>query len=147
MKTLARITLAGFAFVAVAHTAEAQRSVVAQQVFAAESSFAASMANRDSAAFASFVANDAIFFGGRQVTHGKKEVVAAWSAFFVGPNAPFSWRPVSIEVLENGTLAHSSGPVFDPSGKQVSTFNSIWRRDPDGKWRVVFDKGCSCVQP
>lgn len=124
-----------------------QRSALAQQVFAAESSFAASMANRDTAAFAAFVASDAIFFGGRQVSHGKREVLATWAGFFVGPNAPFSWRPASIEVLESGTLAHSSGPVFDATGKQVSTFNSIWRRDPDGRWRVVFDKGCSCPTP
>jgi hypothetical protein len=21
-------------------------------------------------------------------------------------------------------------------------FQSVWRLDPDGRWRVVFDKGC-----
>ena len=124
---------------------QAQRSVLAQQVFAAESTFAASMANRDTAAFARFVASDAVFVGGRQVSHGKREVLAAWGGFFVGPSAPFSWRPTSVEVLASGSLALSSGPVFDAAGKQVSTFNSIWRREPDGRWLVVFDKGCpSC---
>jgi ketosteroid isomerase-like protein len=130
-----------------AQPADAQRSAVAQQVFAAESSFAATMANRDSVGFATFVAADAVFFGGRKTTHGRAEVVADWRGFFIGPSAPFSWRPQTIEVLESGTLAHSSGPVFDATGKQVSTFNSVWRKDPDGKWRVVFDKGCSCLAP
>ena len=131
-----------------ASPAGAQRSAIAQQVFAAESSFAATMANRDAVAFATYVATDAIFFGGRQPSRGRGEVVAAWSAFFVGPAAPFSWRPQTIEVLASGDLALSSGPVFDPSGKQVSTFNSIWRREADGRWRVVFDKGCpSCNCP
>jgi ketosteroid isomerase-like protein len=124
--------------------AYAQRSPLAQQVFAAESSFAASMANRDTAAFASWLAPDAVFFGGRTVARGKREVLAQWASFFVGPSAPFSWRPVSVEVTESGTLAHSSGPVFDATGKQVSTFNSVWRKEPDGRWRVVFDKGCNC---
>ena len=133
--------------VSAARPAAAQRSALAQQVFAAESSFAATMANRDSVAFAGFVAADAIFFGGRQVSHGRREVVASWAGFFAGPAAPFSWRPAVVEVLESGTLAHSSGPVFDASGKQVSTFNSIWRKDPDGRWRVVFDKGCNCPAP
>lgn len=141
-------TLAVVALLIAASTLGAQqRSPIAQQVFAAESSFAASMANRDTAAFAALVAPDAIFFGGRQPSRGKKEVLASWAGFFVGPNAPFSWRPVSIEVLESGTLAHSSGPVFNAAGQQVSMFNSIWRREPDGRWRVVFDKGCNCPTP
>ena len=138
------------AVVAFATPLHAQRSALAQQVFAAESSFAATLANRDSVALASYVANDAIFFGGRTVSHGRREVAASWSGFFVGPTPPFSWRPQTIEVLESGTLAHSSGPVLDANGKQVSTFNSIWRKDADGKWRVVFDKGCpvcNCAPP
>jgi hypothetical protein len=46
-----------------------------------------------------------------------------------------------VEVLESGRLAISSGPVFDPSGQKVGRFNSIWRKDEDDTWRVVFDKG------
>lgn len=149
MKGFGRAALVFLATVT-ATSASAQRSALAQQVFAAESSFAATMANRDSLAFATFVSPDAIFFGGRQPSRGRAEVLASWKAFFVGPSAPFSWRPQTIEVLASGDLALSSGPVFDPSGKQVSTFNSIWRRDADGKWRVVFDKGCpscNCAPP
>ena len=59
-----------------------------------------------------------------------------------GPSAPFSWVPERVEVLDSGTLALSSGPVYDPQGTRVGTFNSIWRREADGKWRVIFDKGC-----
>ena len=117
--------------------AEATRAV-----FAAESSFAASMAKRDLAAFEAHLASDAIFFGGASVSRGKAAVIAAWRPFFDGPSAPFSWRPQTVEVLESGSLAHSSGPVFDANGRQTATFNSVWRRDPDGRWRVVFDKGC-----
>jgi ketosteroid isomerase-like protein len=113
-----------------------------RQVFAAESSFAATMAARDLQAFGSFLAPDAIFFG-RQPLRGKAAVVAAWAQFFSGAAAPFSWRPEVVEVLTSGTLALTSGPVRDPTGKQTGTFNSIWRREPDGRWLVVFDKGCS----
>lgn len=55
--------------------------------------------------------------------------------------APFSWEPAEGEVLESGTLVLSSGPVRDPEGKRSGTFNSIWRLEADGRWRVVFDKG------
>lgn len=116
-----------------------------RQVFAAESSFAATMAARDPAAFARFLATDAVFFGDKDVLRGKAAVVEGWSRFFKGPAAPFSWRPERVEVLESGTLALSTGPVHDPEGKPIGTFSSIWRREADGSWRVVFDKGCHCA--
>jgi ketosteroid isomerase-like protein len=114
---------------------------LARQVFEAETRFAGSMASRDFAAFAEHVADDAIFFGEQGAQRGKAAVLAAWRPFFEGPSAPFSWRPETVEVLESGSLALSSGPVLDPAGNRVGTFNSIWRREPDGRWRVVFDKG------
>jgi ketosteroid isomerase-like protein len=113
-----------------------------RQVFAAESSFAASMAERNLAAFATHVSPEAIFFGDTSVMRGKEEVLARWRGFFTEADAPFSWKPEVIEVLPSGRLALSSGPVFDPKGKKVGTFSSIWRREPDGKWKIIFDKGC-----
>lgn len=142
--------LLGSLLLLTASTASAQDDAdLARQVSAAESSFAASMAARDFEAFASHVADDAIFFGPAAALRGKAAVLADWSKFFDGEEAPFSWAPETVEVLSSGKLAHSSGPVRDPGGKQVGTFNSIWRLEPDGKWRVVFDKGCgecSCGQ-
>jgi ketosteroid isomerase-like protein len=117
------------------------RDELTAQVRDAERAFASTMAARDHAAFATYVADEAVFFG-RQALRGKAAVVAAWKAFFDGPTAPFSWEPETVEVLDSGTLALSSGPVRDPDGKRVGTFNSIWRREADGHWRVVFDKGC-----
>jgi len=118
------------------------RTALVQQVFAAESAFAHTMVARDSQAFAKFVATDAVFFGGRGVQHGRAAVAASWQRFFEGATPPFSWAPEQVEVLEAGNLALSTGPVRDTSGKQTGTFSSIWRLDPDGRWRVVFDKGC-----
>ena len=46
------------------------------------------------------------------------------------------------EVLDSGTLGISTGPVYDPDGMRVGTYNSIWRREADGTWRVIFDNGC-----
>jgi hypothetical protein len=47
-----------------------------------------------------------------------------------------------VEVLDSGTLAMTSGPVFDPAGKRTGTFNSVWRLEPSGEWKIVLDKGC-----
>jgi ketosteroid isomerase-like protein len=111
------------------------------EVFAAERAFAATMARRDVAAFASFIDDEAVFFGDAGPLRGKAAIVKAWSRFFTERDAPFSWEPDQVEVLPSGTLAHSSGPVRSPAGVVVSRFNSIWRRDAAGVWQIIFDKG------
>ena len=113
-----------------------------RQVRETELAFARTMAERDLDAFLSFVAAEAVFIGGGASLRGVDAIRAGWSPFFEGPSAPFSWEPEQIEVLDSGTLALSSGPVRDPAGQLIGTFNSIWRRDGDGSWKVVFDKGC-----
>jgi ketosteroid isomerase-like protein len=110
-------------------------------VFAAERAFARSMAERDFAAFGRHVADDSVFFGGRDVQRGRAAVLAAWKGFFDGPTAPFSWEPDQVEVLASGQLALSTGPVRNPKGEVVARFNSIWQRQGDGRWLVIFDKG------
>jgi ketosteroid isomerase-like protein len=114
---------------------------LAEQVRAAETAFAATMADRDVEEFASHIADEAVFFG-RDVLRGVESVKAGWSPYFEGDSAPFSWKPEHVQVLESGTLALSSGPVLDPEGERIGTFNSVWRLEEDGRWRVVFDKGC-----
>ena len=73
-----------------------------------------------------------------------------WKRFYEGPAAPFSWEPEQVEVLASGTLALSTGPVHDPSGKLIGRFSSIWRLEAPGRWRIIFDKGndvCDCPKP
>lgn len=118
-----------------------EAAALRDEVMAAERAFAATMARRDLAGFASFLADEAIFFSGATAQRGKDAIVAAWSQFYEGADAPFSWAPDTVEVLDSGTLALSSGPVYDPAGNLAGRFNSIWRRDAPGTWRIVFDKG------
>jgi ketosteroid isomerase-like protein len=110
------------------------------EVFAAERAFARSMAERDFAAFGRYVAEDCVFFGATAL-RGREAVLAAWKPFFDGAQAPFSWEPDQIEVLASGELALSTGLVKNPDGAVTARFNSIWRRQADGRWLVIFDKG------
>ncbi len=115
---------------------------LAQQVRAAEVAFARSMADRDHAAFMMHLADEAVFFGSRDVARGKEAVAAQWKPLFEGKEPPYAGGPREVEVLDSGTLGISSGPIFGPDGKQSGTYNSIWRLESDGHWRVIFDKGC-----
>jgi len=124
-----------------AQTTRALKDVVAD----AERAFADSMAKRDLAAFSAHVSQEAIFFGGADGStpmRGRPAIVDAWKRYFDGPAAPFSWAPDSAEVLDSGTLAATSGPIKDPKGQITGRFSSIWRIEGDGRWRVVFDRGC-----
>jgi uncharacterized protein (TIGR02246 family) len=122
---------------------DANRSDLQHVVAEAERAFARTMADRDHEAFATFVADEAVFFNGDgSVLTGRRAVAEGWRPFFEGTVAPFSWEPEHVEVLASGTLALSSGPVFGRDGTRIGTFNSVWRLEADGRWRVVFDKGC-----
>jgi ketosteroid isomerase-like protein len=114
---------------------------LAAQVERAERAFARSMAERDLPAFAAHLSEQAVFFDAREALHGKAAVLAAWRAYFDGPQAPFSWAPDRVEVLGDGSLALSTGPVRDPAGRPIARFDSVWRQEAPGVWRIVFDKG------
>lgn len=143
---LALATLALPAVVSCAASAvpgASDRARLEQEVADTERAFARTMAQRDHAAFGSFLADEAVFFSGSAPLRGKAAVAAYWKRFYETPKAPFSWEPERVEVLDSGTLAMSTGPVFDPAGKRVAAFTSVWRREGPGRWRIVFDKGCN----
>ena len=143
LKKLALHTAALIAILFAAPTyAQRGGASAVDQVRAAEAAFAKSMADRNLAAFTALLADDTVFWGGKGVNRGKSAVTAEWKRFFDGPAAPFSWSPAEVEVLASGDLGFTSGPVYDPKGQRIGTFNSVWQRQKDGSWKIVFDKGC-----
>jgi ketosteroid isomerase-like protein len=113
-----------------------------EQVRRTEIAFAKTVADRNPAAFASFLSKETNIMSDGRASRGPREVSDLWKRFFEGTQAPFSWEPEFVEVLDSGTLAMSSGPVRDPSGKRIGTFNSVWRREGKGRWKIVLDNGC-----
>lgn len=122
-------------------SAQPDLAALQKQVFEAERAFARSMAERRHEDFVRHLSEHAIFFGGTQVLRGRAAVAAGWKAFYDTPQAPFSWDPDVVEVVADGQLAHSTGIVRDPAGKPIARFNSVWRQEAPGVWRVVIDKG------
>jgi ketosteroid isomerase-like protein len=121
----------------------ADYATLVKQVTDTELAFARTMAERNHAAFASFIADEAVFLMGGKPQRGKTAVAEYWKRFYTEPKAPFSWQPDHVEVLDSGGLAASTGPVFDPDGKLFARFYSTWRREDSGAWRIVFDDGCN----
>ncbi|HVG25837.1 MAG TPA: DUF4440 domain-containing protein, partial [Thermoanaerobaculia bacterium] len=111
-----------------------------EDVRQAEIGFAKAFADRDKTKFFSYVADDAVFMGAMGTLRGKQAVVARWSRFFDNqPVAPFAWGPERVEATADGKIGFSTGPVVDADGKLLSYFSSIWQKQGDGTWKVVFD--------
>ncbi|WP_229217427.1 YybH family protein [Massilia forsythiae] len=110
------------------------------QVADTERAFAATMRARDFDAFGAFLADEAVFLSGDTVLRGHDAVAREWRRFYDGEHAPFTWAPDRVEVVASGTLAYSSGPVYGGDGRQVGRFDSIWRLEAPGRWRIVFER-------
>ncbi len=131
-----------------ANAASFNNADLKKQLADAERAFAATMKNRDFEAFKSFISEDAVFFGDKPA-YGREAIAAVWKKYYDKPAAPFSWEPEEVEVVGSGNLAFSTGPVRNAAGKVTAHFSSIWRLEPDGKWRNIIDRGwpeCDCAK-
>ncbi len=124
-----------------------------KEVRCREIAFSESVENRDEKAFRSFIDRDARFVGS-SVRRGPSEITEGWAPFLAEGGPQIKWRPLHVEVLENGRLAFSRGLYRvtarnDDGTDSVSwgSFNSTWRLNEDGEWRVVFDAGDPAAQP
>ena len=146
MTILARMQKTAFVLLIALLTAGSLFADAAADVKKTETAFAQAFADRDAAKFFSFVADDAVFIGGRRTQQGKAQVIEVWSKYLATKTAPFKWHPETVVANASGTLAVSSGPVFDDSGAQTGSFSSVWQKQADGSWKVIFD-GPGCPAP
>jgi ketosteroid isomerase-like protein len=126
---------------------------VTDEVRCREIGFSKAVENRNIEAFRSFVDADARFISNRP-RRGVDEIAEGWSPFMVEDGPRIRWRPQYVEVLEDGTLALSRGlyeyVATAEDGTEIRTygsFNSTWRLNADGVWRVVFDAGDPAPRP
>jgi ketosteroid isomerase-like protein len=126
---------------------------LADDVRCREIGFSKSIESRDMESFRSFLDDDARFVGGN-VKRGPDEITEGWRTYEPEDGPSLKWRPQIVEVLEDGKLALSRGPYKytqkNEEGEEVDywgTFNSIWRLQVDGSWKVVFDAGSPAAKP
>ncbi|GAA4869513.1 YybH family protein [Luteimonas vadosa] len=119
------------------------------QVWARELGFAQSVADHDAEAFAEHVHPQAAFGAkGPRPTRGREAVVAEWAGIISGEPVEVQWYPTMVTVSGDSGVAYSSGPALyrrrDASGETqlaLGAFVSVWVRDVDGAWRVLYDDG------
>lgn len=55
--------------------------------------------------------------------------------------SPLQWRPAFAGMARSGDLGFTSGPYFLRDKGYVGHYFTVWRRDPDGRWKWIFDGG------
>jgi len=118
------------------------------EIVAAEKAFS-KMAGEEGVpkAFLTFAAEDAVLLRNNAIIKGKvsiKENFLKQSG--VWDNAQLTWNPTFVDVATSGDLGYTYGSfVFtarDSIGNLVSSegiFHTVWKRQPDGTWRFVWD--------
>ena len=115
------------------------------EVWQCKTSFARSVARHDAVAFAEHLHPRAAFGVSRTPTVGREAIVREWQGIIDGSVLGLEWYPEVVTVGDDGKTAYSSGPSLYIEPKTGATrlgrFGSVWQRDDDGQWRVIFDDG------
>ena len=116
-------------------------------LFELEARFAKDVAARGGAAFADWFAEDGVALGNAAAPL-IGNVAIAKSATWSPKNYQLTWTPTGAMMGPSGdmgyTWGHFEGHSKDVNGNAVNTsgrYITMWRREPDGKWKVVLDAG------
>lgn len=116
-------------------------------LFELEARFAKDVAARGGAAFADWFAGDGVALG-NGVAPLIGRVAIAKSATWSPKDYQLTWTPTDAMMGPSGdmgyTWGHYEGRSKDANGNAVSTsgrYITMWRKDPDGNWKVVLDAG------
>lgn len=137
---------------AVASSAEAQPPRYAAEtavIMKADADFAQSVAQRNRERFLAFLADVTTFGGGSpEELRGRDAVMKGWSDFFYADGPTLAWTPTHGEVIGAGDVGFTTGTALlkgrGPDGRPVerrSEYITVWRKQKDGSWKVIFDTG------
>jgi len=96
-------------------------------------------------AFVRYIADDGMLIGSTEFPRGKEGIAKAFEGY--PAERMLTWRPLRSFGAGSGGLAftvgHSvSGPRPGKTGQTVNQkYMSVWRQEPDGTWRYIFDLG------
>jgi ketosteroid isomerase-like protein len=113
-----------------------------------EAEFMNAAAERGSAGYMSYYADDAVEVpNGGPIIQGKVNI-AKGMGFLDQKDNRLTWTPVGADISASGDLGYTYGTFEfrskDKDGKPVvdhGKYTSIWKKQRDGSWKVVLDMG------
>jgi ketosteroid isomerase-like protein len=121
------------------------------QIVKSDAAFAQSVAEKNREKFLSFLSEPTTFNGGTPgELRGRDAVMKAWSDFFAPDGPALTWEPIKGEVFPPGLVGYTTGRSIlrrkGADGKvteQHGQYLTVWRKQTDGSWKVVFDTGAN----
>jgi len=118
-------------------------------LFELDTRFAKDVLARGGAAFSDWFAEDAV-----ELSNGQAPVVGKFaiskSATWSPKDYQLTWTPTDAMMGPSGdmgyTWGHFEGHSKDAGGSPITTsgrYITIWRKQPDGNWKVVLDAGAN----
>ncbi len=97
-------------------------------------------------AFDRFMDDDAVMYRNKQVPVIGREAIR--KLFDGYPDASLTWEPFKTEVGSGGDLGYTLGKWTFTAGTEqdgipvgYGFYVTIWKKQPDGNWKYVFDTG------
>jgi ketosteroid isomerase-like protein len=150
------VVVAGFVMLQAAGVGESaslgsvalQAGASAEVLMQADREFNAAVAEGGSQAWASWFAEDgATIQPGIGEVRGRARILELMAALD-DPSVSLAWEPDRADIAASGDLGWTTGHYVSespgPDGSQQRSeglYVSIWRRQPDGAWKVVMDLG------
>jgi ketosteroid isomerase-like protein len=71
---------------------------------------------------------------------GLEGVRAMWTKLFSRPEFSLFWKTDNVVISDSGTIATVTGTWSQAASSKVSgLFIAVWRKQQDGKWKVLVD--------
>jgi uncharacterized protein (TIGR02246 family) len=102
---------------------------------------------KDAEGFASYYTEDAVLMlAGFPDPRGRESIAAVVGGMMQDPNFDLSFEPADVVVAASGDLAFETGTysltMSDPEGSPATErgqYVVVWRKQPDGAWKVAID--------
>jgi len=117
-----------------------------QAIRAADAQWSQAASAKDLERTLSFYTDDAILpWPNAPTAAGRDAIRAVWAEEFKDPAYALSWRTEEVVVAHSGDLGYSRGSydaTYTPGDHAVrehGKYLAVWRKQPDGAWRVAVD--------